>query len=109
MANGTLESTWNIDRDSHKLVPIRGITYDRERPVFSSTGSWLMGRNVAALDDEACDLLELMDGSTPWSTVVAKFGQAAGLTLDAAQKSARKAVEGLLAEQFVLIYDPLPR
>ena len=109
VANGTLESTWNIDRDSHKLRPIRGITYDRERPVFSSTGSWLMGRNVAALDDEACDLLELMDGSTPWSTVVAKFGQAAGLTLDAAQKSARKAVEGLLAEQFVLIYDPLPR
>jgi flavin-dependent dehydrogenase len=107
VANGKLESTWTIDRDNHELKPIRGITYDRERPVFSSTGSWLMGRNVAALDDEACDLLELMDGSTPWRAIVEKFAQAAGLTIDTAQKTAGTVIDRLLAEQFVLIHEPL--
>ena len=106
VANGKLESTWTIDRADHKLKSIRGITYDRERPVFSSTGSWLVGRNVAALDDEACDLLELMDGSTPWCSIVAKFAQAAGLTIDAARKAAGKTIDKLLVEQFVLIYEP---
>ena len=66
-----------------------------------------MGRNVAALDDEACDLLELMDGSTPWRAIVEKFAQAAGLTIDTAQKTAGTVIDKLLAEQFVLIHEPL--
>jgi flavin-dependent dehydrogenase len=107
VTNGTLESTWEIDRDSHTLRPIRGITYDRDRPVLSSTGSWLVGRNVAALDEEACDLLELIDGQTPWASVVTKFGQTAGLTKDAAKRTAQSLVGKLLAEQFVLVREPL--
>ncbi len=106
VANGKLESTWSIDPDSHTLKPVRGITYDRERPVFSSTTSWLMGRNMAALDDDACDLLELMDGQTPWSTIIAKYAQNSGMTMAAARKTAQTTLDRLLGDTFVLIREP---
>lgn len=92
IVNGRLESTWRIDRASHKLEPIRGIIFDRDRPVFSSTSSWLLGRNVAPLDDSACDLLELMDGKAPWSSIVSKFSG-----------EASEIVTPLLAEDYVLV------
>ncbi len=72
--NGELESSFTIDADSHTLRAVRGITYDQQRPVFSSTSSWLLGRNLHALDDDACALIEAMDGARTWGEVVEAAG-----------------------------------
>jgi hypothetical protein len=103
IVNGKLESTWRIDKKSHTLEAIRGITFDRERPVFSSTSSWLLGRNVAPLEKSACDLLELIDGETPWSAIVAKYSADAGLTPEAGRQRTSEIVTPLLAEDYVLV------
>jgi len=103
VVNGRLESTWRINRTTHTLEPIRGITFDRERPVFSSTSSWLLGRNLAPLDDNACSLLQLMDGEAPWSSIISKYAGAAGLPLDQGRKKTSEIVTPLLAEDYVLV------
>ena len=41
--NGALESSWQIDGETHTLRPIRGIAYDQERPVLSSTSAGCSG------------------------------------------------------------------
>jgi flavin-dependent dehydrogenase len=103
IVNGRLESTWRINRESHTLEPLRGIAFDRERPVFSSTSSWLLGRNVAPLDKRACDLLELMDGEASWSSIVRKYAGQSGLSLDEGRKSTSEIVTPLLAGDYVLV------
>jgi FAD-dependent halogenase len=103
VVNGTLESTWRINRESHTLEPIRGITFDRERPVFSSTSSWLMGRNIAQLDDRTCDLLQLIDGEASWSSIVSKFAGEARLPVEQGKQQASEIVTNLLAEGYVLV------
>lgn len=101
--NGRLEATWRIDRKSHTLEPIRGITFDLERPVFSSTSSWLLGRNVAPLDESACNLLELMNGETPWSSILSKYSRDVGLPLEQGKKRTAEILTPLLAENYVLV------
>jgi len=103
IVNGKFEATWRINGKSHTLEPIRGVTFDRERPVFSSTTSWLLGRNVSPLDDNACDLLELMDGQTAWSSIVSKYSAKARLSLDQGRKETSEIVAPLLAQDFVLV------
>lgn len=103
IVNGRLEATWRFNRKNHTLEPIRGITFDRDRPVFSSTSSWLMGRNVAPLDNSACALLELIDGEVPWSSIVNKYSGKAGLAPDEAQKRLLEIVTPLLADDYVLV------
>jgi halogenation protein CepH len=107
IVNGILESTWRINRQSHTLEPIRGISFDRERPVFSSTSSWLLGRNVAPLDDNACSLLQLMDGEAPWSSIVRKYAGDARLPAEQGRERASEIVKSLLAEDYVLVRSPL--
>jgi halogenation protein CepH len=97
MVNGKLQSTFRIDRASHMLQPIHAIAFDTERPVFSSTSSWLLGRNVAPLDEPSCKLLELMDGRTPWSSIVRKY------TGEEPAKDVSQVVGPLLAENYVLV------
>ncbi len=109
IVNGKLESTWRINRDSHMLEPLRGISFDRDRPVFSSTSSWLMGRNVAPLDDSAFDLLELMDGKSQWSSIVSKYSGVAGLPLEQGKKRTSEIVTPLLAEDYVLVREQAAR
>jgi FAD-dependent halogenase len=101
--NGWLESTWRIDRSSHTLEPIRGISFDRERPVFSSTSSWLLGRNVAPLDEGTCRLLELMDGEASWSSIVEEYAAVTGLPLEQSRATALELTTRLLAESYVLV------
>ena len=108
IVNGRLESTWRIDRESHTLEPIRGITFDRERPVFSSTSSWLLGRNVSPLDESACRLLGLMDGETPWASIVGKYSEEAGVPLEHGRKRTSEIVTPLLAEDYVLVRSQVP-
>jgi flavin-dependent dehydrogenase len=103
VVNGILESTWRINRESHTLEPLRGISFDRNRPVFSSTSSWLMGRNVAPLDDSAFDLLEMVDGEAPWSSIVSKYSGKAGLPLEQGKKRTSEIVTPLLAEDYLLV------
>lgn len=103
IVNGRLESTWRINRKSHTLEPIRGVSFDRDRPVFSSTSSWLLGRNIAPLDDSACQLLELMDGESSWSSIVGKYAGAARLPLEQGRKKASEVMAPLLAENYVLV------
>jgi hypothetical protein len=100
VVNGRLESTWRINRQSHTLEPIRGISFDLERPVFSSTSSWLLGRNVAPLDEHACALLALMDGKAPWSSIVQRYS--------GGKTRAAEILSPLLAERFVLVRGRVP-
>ena len=103
IVNGTLESTWRINRQRHTLEPIRGISFDRERPVFSSTSSWLMGRNIAPLDDSACNLLRHIDGEAPWSSIVSKYAGEALLPVEQGRQQASEIVARLLAGDYVLV------
>jgi flavin-dependent dehydrogenase len=108
VVNGRLESTWRINRQSHTLEPIRGISFDLDRPVFSSTSSWLLGRNVAPLDENACTLLALMDGKAPWSSIVKQYSGEARLPLDQGKNRASEILSPLLAERFVLVRGRAP-
>ncbi|WP_434044413.1 MULTISPECIES: NAD(P)/FAD-dependent oxidoreductase [Sorangium] len=105
VVNGRLESTWRINRNSHTLEPIRGVSFDRDRPVFSSTSSWLLGRNLAPLDEDSCKLLELMDGEAPWSSVVRKYAGAMGVPLEQGRQRASEVLTTLLVENYVLVRD----
>ena len=107
--NGTLESTWRIDRDKHTLEPIRGVVFDRERPVFSSTTSWLMGRNVAPLAAEGCELLELMDGERTWSSIVEAYSRNNDIAPERGREKAEEVIASLLDENYVLVRSSQPQ
>lgn len=101
--NGTLESSWQIDGESHTIKPIRGIAYDQERPVFSSTSSWLLGRNIHAVDDEAADLLAQMDGRTSWGVLLSRQAAKTGDTVDAVRDRVEPVLAELAKEKLVLL------
>ncbi|MES2937609.1 MAG: NAD(P)/FAD-dependent oxidoreductase [Pseudomonadota bacterium] len=105
VVNGRLESSWQFNRAKHLLEQVRGVTFDRERPVFSSTSSWLLGRNIAALKKDAWDLLKLVDGRKSWSSIVGQYtaAQEGGAGQDG--EAVSKIVAPLLAEKFVLVRD----
>ena len=101
--NGTLETSWTIDKDSHTLRAVRGISYDQDRTVFSSTSSWLLGRNLYPLADDACDLLELCDGKTPWSHVISQHAERTGASVDEVRADLTRRLEALWDDRFVLL------
>jgi FAD-dependent halogenase len=103
VVNGTMEATWQIDRDRHRLEPIWGVTFDRERPVFSSTSSWLLGRNIAPLEEESARLLSLVDGEEPWSAIVKRYASLRGMAVEEGQDVATKIIRPLLAQDYVLV------
>jgi halogenation protein CepH len=114
VVNGTMEATWRIDRGRHRLEPIWGVTFDRERPVFSSTSSWLLGRNVAPLGEESARLLSLIDGEKPWSAIVKRYASLQGMALEEGRSVATEIVRPLLAQDYVLAQsivdaEPVPR
>ena len=76
--NGALETSWAIDGESHRLRPIRGVAYDSERPIFSSTSSWLLGRNLHEVTDDEADLLAKMDGQRTWEDILNMFALETG-------------------------------
>ena len=101
--NGALASSWQIDGESHTLQAIRGIVYDQERPVFSSTSSWLLGRNIHALDDEAADLLARMDGKRTWGALLAEQAAETGGDVEALRAAVQPVLQRLAAERLVLV------
>ncbi len=105
VVNGRLESSWQFNRAKHLLEQVRGVTFDLDRPIFSSTSSWLLGRNIAALKNEAWDLLKLVDGRRSWSSIVGQYTAAheGGACQDG--EAVSKIIAPLLAEKFVLVRD----
>ncbi len=71
LLNGQLAESWLIDGASHTLQPVRGVSFDEDRPVFSSTSSWLLGRNIHPLDDDAWALAQDLDGRS-WGELAAQ-------------------------------------
>lgn len=101
--NGAMEATWQIDRDRHRLEPIWGIAFDRERPVFSSTSSWLLGRNVAPLEEKPARLLSLIDGEERWSAIVKRYASLQGMAPEEGKDVATEIIRPLLAQDYVLV------
>ena len=102
-ANGTLESSWQINGEGHRLEPVRGMTYDQSRPVFSSTSSWLLGRNLHPLDALSCELIERLDGSTAWGAVLQDIAEARGCSLDEVRDNFTPVLSSLCQERLVLL------
>ncbi|TGP39551.1 NAD(P)/FAD-dependent oxidoreductase [bacterium M00.F.Ca.ET.228.01.1.1] len=105
VVNGRLESSWQFNREKHLLEQIRGVTFDRNRPVFSSTSSWLLGRNIAALQNEAWDVLKLVDGQQSWSSIVGQYTAAQKDETGQDSGAVSDIIKFLLAERFVLVRD----
>ena len=95
VVNGSVESSYRIDKASHSLEEIRGVAYDQERAVFSSTSSWLLGRNLFPLEDADCELLELCDGSKTWGEVLE--------TAESEPEVLAERLSSLYEERFVLL------
>ncbi len=91
--NGELDTAWQIDGDSHTLQPVRGVTFDDTRPVFSSTSSWLLGRNIVPLEDLSWTLVNLLDGTSTVEEILAKYEGDDGL----------ERLQSLCSEQLVLL------
>lgn len=93
--NGSLESSYRIDKATHSLEEIRGVAYDQDRAVFSSTSSWLLGKNLFPLEDADCELLELCDGSKTWGEVLE--------TAESEPEVLAERLSSLYEERFVLL------
>ena len=101
--NGAPEQSWTVDGTEHQLQPVHGIAYDGERPVFSSTSSWLLGRNIVPLDDEAWELAQLVDGHRSWSEVLSLWAAAQNRSVDEVRAPAQAVLQGLAAERLVVL------
>ena len=104
--NGTLDDGCVIDDERHALRRVRGIAYDEDRPVFSSTASWLLGRNFAELAPEQVTLLDLTGGKARWGDVLGHWAQATGCSHEEARDALAPTLEALCAEKFVLLHAP---
>ena len=103
MVNGSLATSWTIDKEGHRLVPVRGVAYDQNRAVFSSTSSWLLGRNIYPLPDEQCDLLSLLNGEDSWGSVVEQCAKETGREAHAVRDELTPLLQSLYEERFVLL------
>ena len=103
VVNGTLSSTCVIESDTHTLKPVRGIMFDEDRPVFSSTASWLLGKNFSEMNTEALSVLDLLHNDRCWSEVLEMWGKQKGMSVQSASASISPIVRALLDERFVRI------
>lgn len=106
LVNGEIASSFQIDGESQTLKPVMGITYDENRPIFSSSASWLLGRNIHELDEEALAVLEYLNGSHTWSAVVAEYASKEDLELGAAEAQLKQVIQPLCEENIVLLRRP---
>jgi FAD-dependent halogenase len=100
--NGQIESSLQIDGEDQLLKPIRGVTYDTDRPIFSNSASWLLGRNIHELPDETIEVMQYFNGTDTWGTVVSRYASDHALSPGDADKALRACAETLGAEQLVL-------
>ena len=109
VVNGRMDSTCVIDEESHSLRPVRGVAYDEERPVFSSTASWLLGRNFAEMGGTQLELLDLMDGQRNWGEIIQAYSAERNIEKGSARDMLWSALMGLCEENFVRIKAQLDR
>jgi hypothetical protein len=101
--NGQIEEALQIDGDDQLLKPIRGVTYDTDRPIFSNSASWLLGRNIHELDDETLDTMAYFNGVDTWGEVVQRYASDHDLGTEEADGALRAIVRPLDAEKLVLL------
>ncbi len=101
--NGCLEESCIIDEDSHKLRRVHGVHFDMEKPIFSSTVSWLLGRNFTPMADQEVNLLTLVNGVRTWSEVLTAFANRSGFSPRRAEAELSPVLEKLCQENFVLL------
>lgn len=102
--NGCVESSFQIDGEVQMLKPIRGITYDENRPIFSSSSSWLLGRNIHELDDESLAVVEYFNGEDRWSKIIDRYSTEKGKSAEEAEAFLLKVLEPLCEENIVLLF-----
>ena len=102
--NGVLDNSWQIDGEEMVLKPIQGISYDADRPIFSSSASWLLGRNIHPLDDEQLALLKLVDTGATWGEVIDRYAKTEGTSTQDARASLGAQLQPLCEEQFILFH-----
>lgn len=98
IVNGQLKDTWQLNKELHTLERVKGLTFDRERPVFSSTSSWLLGKNIASLSDTSWEILNLIDGKKTWGAIHKEIAD----TLDD-ELSINEHINPLLNERYILV------
>ncbi len=103
VVNGGLEETCMIDDQHFRLNRVTGVAFDSERPVFSSTASWLLGRNFAPMTGAALQLLQMMDGERSWGDIVQAEAAKRGESVAATERELTPIVGELLQENFVLL------
>jgi halogenation protein CepH len=101
--NGSLESSWTIDPEEHVLTPVRGVSYDQDRTVFSSTASWLLGRNIYPVEGASLSLIERVDGSASWGQIVEKHAKEHGIDIEESRKTLTPVLGSLCEENLVLL------
>ena len=101
VVNGVFDKACVIDDERHVLRPVKGVAFDEERPVFSSTASWLLGRNFSELEGEALEVAELLDGERTWGEVVSTWAAGKSLSTEEASKHLAPVAKSLLDERFV--------
>lgn len=103
VVNGRLDESCVIDHGSHTLKQVSGVAYDEDRPVFSSTSSWLLGRNFAPIEGEALALANLLDGERSWSEVLDVWASQHDCEEDAAAAHLGPVLHQLWDERLVLL------
>jgi halogenation protein CepH len=85
------------------LRPVRGVAFDAERPIFSSTSAWLLGRNIFPLEGLAWELAELVDGQRNWAEILATLAHTQSVEVDSVRKAATEAVNALAAQELMTL------
>jgi len=100
--NGQIESALQINGEEQLLEPIRGVTYDVDRPIFSNSAAWLLGRNIHELPDETLDTMAYFDGVETWGEVVTRYAADHALERGEADAALRAIVKPLGDEKLLL-------
>ena len=101
--NGEKAQSWSVDGDSHVLVPVKGIAFDAERPIFSSTSSWLLGRNIYPLERLDWCMAEAIDGERTWAEVLDLVAKSESCSVEMIREAVTLSVRKLAAEELVTL------
>jgi flavin-dependent dehydrogenase len=101
--NGERTESWEVDGEAHVLVPVHGISFDEERPIFSSTSSWLLGKNIYPLDEAGWRLVQVVDGKRSWKEILQDLALTQGEAVEQIRPAVRAQLERLVAERLVYI------
>ncbi len=101
--NGKLEQSCVIDEESHTLQQVKGIHFDMEKPIFSSTVSWLLGKNFTPMDEPELLLLSHIDGRRTWSQVLEEVADTLGTSPETAEADMVPILERLCDDKYIVL------